>query len=87
LKTILYLDQNYVSYLTKARLGVKVYADVAAYYENLYDALREAVQANTIVCPASQFHYSESELDTRLAPRRSTAPWRSCIAAWSSAAS
>jgi predicted nucleic acid-binding protein len=68
LKTILYLDQNHVSWLTKARLGVRVYPDVAAYYENLYDALREAVQANTIVCPASQFHYSESELDTRLAP-------------------
>jgi hypothetical protein len=66
LKTILYLDQNYVSHLTKARLGVKV--NLAAYYENLYDALREAVEANTIVCPASQFHYSESELDRRLAP-------------------
>jgi hypothetical protein len=66
LKTILYLDQNYVSHLTKARLGVKV--NLAAYYENLYDALREAVEANTIVCPASQFHCSESELDTRLAP-------------------
>jgi len=25
LKTILYLDQNYVSHLTKARLGVKVH--------------------------------------------------------------
>lgn len=66
MKTILYLDQNYVSHLTKARLGVKV--NLAAYYENLYDALREAVQVNAIVCPASQFHYSESELDTRLAP-------------------
>ena len=68
MKTIIYLDQNYVSYLTKARLSVKVYPDVAAYYENLYDALRDAVEANAVVCPASQFHYSESELDTRLAP-------------------
>jgi hypothetical protein len=66
LKTILYLDQNYVSHLTKARLGVKV--NLAAYYENLYDALREAVRENAVVCPASEFHYSESELDTRLAP-------------------
>ncbi len=65
-KTILYLDQNYVSHLTKARLGVKV--NLASYYENLYDALRDAVRDNAVVCPASQFHYSESELDTRLAP-------------------
>ncbi len=66
MKTILYLDQNYVSHLTKARLGVKV--NLAAYYENLYDALREAVRENAVVCPVSQFHYAESELDPRLAP-------------------
>jgi hypothetical protein len=65
-KTIIYLDQNYVSHLTKARLGVKV--NLAAYYENLYDALREAVLDNAVVCPVSQFHYAESELDTRLEP-------------------
>ena len=36
MKTIVYLDQNYVSHLTKARLGVKVYPDVAAYMAHLY---------------------------------------------------
>jgi len=67
-KTILYLDQNYISYLTKARLGIKIYPSVAAYYENLYDALHEAVKENAAVCPVSFFHREESELDPRIAP-------------------
>lgn len=68
MKTIVYLDQHYVSYLTKARLGVKVYPDVAAPYRDLYTALREAVQRNFVICPLSTFHISESSHDTRLSP-------------------
>lgn len=68
MKTIIYLDHNYVSWITKARLGVNVYPAVASYYSDLYSALRDAVKADLVICPVSQFHHSESQLDPRLAP-------------------
>ena len=66
MKTIIYLDQSYVSNFTKARLGVKVYPDIA-HYRDLNSALREAVHGNVSVCPISTSHVDESLLDTRLA--------------------
>ncbi len=68
MKTIIYLDQNYASYLAKARLGVKLYPGVASCYHDLYGALHEAVERNLVVCPASTMHRTESSHDTRLAP-------------------
>lgn len=69
MKTILYPDQNHVSCLTKGRIGLKVYPDVAAHYLDLYDALLDAIRQNTLVCPMSSFHIDESALDTRLEPK------------------
>jgi len=66
LKTIIYLDQNYLSNITKARLGTNFYPKVPSHYLDLYSALREAVGRDLMVCPVSSFHRTESELDTRL---------------------
>lgn len=64
MKTIIYLDQNYLSNLTKARLKGNDHPN----YRQLYDLLREAVHANAIVCPASPSHYNESQMDPHLIP-------------------
>ncbi len=62
MKTIIYLDQNYLSNLTKARLKGNDHPN----YRQLYDLLCEAVHANAIVCPASPSHYNESQMDSRV---------------------
>lgn len=62
MKTIIYLDQNYLSNLTKARLKSNDHPN----YRQLYDLLCEAVHANVIVCPASPSHYNESQMDSRV---------------------
>lgn len=69
MKTVLYLDQNYVSSLTKARLGADLYPGNPSYFVDLLRALEEAVASGRVVCPVSEFHHNESDFDTRLAPR------------------
>lgn len=67
MKTILYLDQNYVSGITGARLGLTTSASLHQALTGLYSALVHSVEHNLLVCPVSEFHHSESELDDRLA--------------------
>ena len=66
LHTIIYLDQNYLSYMAKARLGsIKAEAD-AVFCQLLFDDLEKAVLADKITCPKSEFHMIEAAYDTRL---------------------
>jgi hypothetical protein len=67
-KTVIYLDQNHVSYITKARLGTTLYPAIPEYWRDLYEVLVNAVESNVAVCPVSSFHYSESELNPTLFP-------------------
>jgi hypothetical protein len=57
LKTIIYLDQNYLSNLTQARLG----KSPASPYPRLWESLRTAVKNGAAVCPFSPFRRTESE--------------------------
>ncbi len=61
MKSIIYVDQSYLSDLTRARLEGQGHP-----YWQLYDALLKAVQADKIVCPASPSHYNESQMGSRL---------------------
>ena len=58
MKTIVYLDQNYLSNLTRARLGLKTPPNYLALWEHLLTA----VQNELVVCPFSPFRRTESEL-------------------------
>ena len=58
MKTIVYLDQNYLSNLTQARLG----ASTSSSYPRLWEHLQTATQNDVAVCPFSPFRRTESEL-------------------------
>jgi hypothetical protein len=64
-KTIIYLDQSYLSNLTKARLGPKEYPRTPPCFRALLRALRSAVDEDVAVCPISPYHFTESELAPR----------------------
>ena len=63
---IVYLDQNYVSNMAKARLGFLTNKDESEFWQPLFDDLKTAVLANKIACPESQFHRKEARLDKRI---------------------
>jgi len=63
---ILYLDQNYLSNLAKARYNFIKEPEEASLWLELYDILKSAVAADKIVCPESYFHSTEAMYDSRL---------------------
>jgi hypothetical protein len=63
---IVYLDQNYISNITKARLGMIPNDSAKEFWISLFKDLKNAVVANKIACPSSQFHQEESSFDRRL---------------------
>lgn len=65
-KTIIYLDQSYISNLSRARLGPEAFPDTPPYYSKLLEAMLRAVHGGMVVCPASPSHFTESELAPHL---------------------
>ena len=64
--TIVYLDQNYISNMAKARHGSMENKGEAKFWDSLFDDLKRAVLANKIACPESEFHLTEAKYDKRL---------------------
>ena len=64
MKKIIYLDQNWLSDLTKAHLAEETRVD-KAYYGKLFEALERAITEGKIVCPTASFHDSESNLSSK----------------------
>jgi hypothetical protein len=64
--TIVYLDQNYLSNMAKARLGFPMNSADSEFWRSLFDDLKAAVLANKIACPESQFQRKEARLDRRI---------------------
>lgn len=64
--TIIYLDQNYLSNMAKARIGGIKDDGQAKFWQSLFDDLREAVLTDKIVCPEAEFHLTEARYDNRL---------------------
>ena len=62
---ILYLDQNYLSNLAKARYNFIKEPEEASLWLKLYDILKSAVAADKIACPESYFHSTEAMYDSR----------------------
>jgi len=62
---IVYLDQNYLSHMAKARLG-SMKGEEAVFWHSLFDELKRTVLADKIACPASEFHTTEAMFDKRL---------------------
>lgn len=63
---IVYLDQNYLSNMAKARLGSIDDENLAKFWDSLFDDLRKAVLADKIACPELEFHRTEAMYDRRL---------------------
>jgi hypothetical protein len=63
--TIVYLDQNYLSNMAKARHD-RMKGEEAVFWHSLFDELKTAVLADKIACPASEFHTTEAMYDRRL---------------------
>lgn len=64
--TIVYLDQNYVSHMAKARIRRIKDDDQAKFWLTLFDDLKKAVSTKNIACPKSEFHITESMFDKTL---------------------
>ncbi len=64
--TIVYLDQNYLSNMAKARIGAIKDRAVARFWSSLFDDLKEGVLANKIACPQLSFQETEARFDRRI---------------------
>lgn len=65
MKTLLYLDQPFVSNLCKSRQN---HPGIDPTWRRFDQVLRQAVtKSETVICPASPFHEEEASLDSRLA--------------------
>lgn len=64
--TIVYLDQNYISNMAKARFGLIENKDEAKLWNSLFNDLKRVVLANKVACPESEFHLTEAKYDKRL---------------------
>ena len=65
-KSILYLDQNFVSNLAKAENVPSWKDQLRDYYQGLLQLLRTKVSQNHLACPTSYFHRQESEQNDRV---------------------
>jgi len=66
LHTIVYLDQNYLSSMAKARLGSLKNQDDHKFWLSLFNELKAAVLADKIACPELEFQRDEAEFDKRI---------------------
>ena len=64
-KPVVYLDQNWVSEITKSRIDGGENQD-KPYFDKLFTALNRGVTEGKFVCPTSQSHISESAFIPRL---------------------
>lgn len=65
-KKIVYLDQNFVSNLAKARYLRGWKDNLAGFFRELYDLLSDLTGNDKLICPTSLFHREESELGCRV---------------------
>lgn len=65
-KKIVYLDQNFVSSLAKARYDSGWKDPLVGFYRELDDLLSNLTDADKLICPTSAFHREESELGNRV---------------------
>lgn len=63
---IVYLDQNYLSNMAKARLGSIEDENLAKFWSSLFSDLRKAVLDDKIACPELEFQTTEAMYDRRL---------------------
>ena len=63
---IIYLDQNYISNMTKTRLNLLHNSSDKAFWTSLFNDLQGSVIANKLACPSSEFHQEESSIDRRI---------------------
>jgi len=63
---IVYLDQNYLSNMAKARGGFIKDKEQAEFWQSLFDELKQAVLADKIACPEIEFQRYEAAYDSRL---------------------
>jgi len=61
-KSIVYLDQNFVSNLAKGGYCEGWKDSLAAYYRQLNDLISDLTDRDIMICPTSYFHTEESEL-------------------------
>ena len=66
MKSILYLDQNFVSNLGKVENDPSWKDPHRDYYSKLLNLIRTKVNQNRLACPTSYFHREESEQSTRV---------------------
>jgi len=64
--TIVYLDQNYLSNMAKARLGFLKNEGECKFWLSLFNELEAAVLADRIACPELEFQRDEAEFDKRI---------------------
>ena len=64
-KNIVYLDQNWLSDMTKAHLDGDTRVD-KGYFTELFKVIQKAIIADKVVCPTSPIHESESNFSSRL---------------------
>ena len=64
-KPVVYLDQNWISNITKAHEESDTFSE-KDYYMGLFSAIQEGVTNNRFVCPTSSFHESEASYGSRV---------------------
>ena len=64
-KPVVYLDQNWISNITKAHEESDMFSE-KDYYMSLFSAIQEGVTRNRFVCPTSSFHESEAAYGSRV---------------------
>lgn len=64
--TVVYLDQNYLSNMAKARLGSLTDQDECEFWLSLLEELKTKALADRIACPEFAFQREEASLDTRI---------------------
>ena len=64
-KPVVYLDQNWISNITKAHEESDAFSE-KDYYMGLFSAIQEGVTNNRLVCPTSSFHESEASYGSRV---------------------
>lgn len=64
-KPVVYLDQNWISNITKAHEEGETFSE-RDYYMDLFRAIQLGVTDNRFVCPTSRFHESEAAYGSRV---------------------
>ena len=64
-KPVVYLDQNWISNITKAHEESDTFSE-KDYYLSLFSTIQEGVTNNRLVCPTSSFHESEAAYGSRV---------------------